>query len=1336
MFITISKSSSAKAAWHKQLHTSNIGAQFEAGRLTVFPESQLKLTKEYLLRKKIRPRPDAADAADKLLHELINEHISERGSPEVATLACLLEFSAFAAVPALTNFRGDNQQSFSISPYLRLLIVAHSIQRRYVSEEEAQVATALLHIRMNQPEPLLIFRNLVSTLTQIRSSNVLPVHYINKLLTYCKIPESFQLFFAKLTNRNQFASLYRAMSWIKDIVANPEQYRLAYEVVQVQVPEMRLWATWRPDEAMLQKWEDYNFSPEHAVQLQPIFRLEGPDITGAGYPTFKEAGPACFHTVNLEPPNLAGIQCLYVLLLQAMKGGHGAVDVMCRLCLSAPATPQSLELAGKIIGLRDEGCYNASKLIAKELTPTATPVAQMLTLTSVLPSLQQYPAMREIFAARVIDIVVPLMQSSQEIYRTNLKRSSRDNMGSVIMGYGRAVKNSAWLNDLIAWPEGFLGKLDRMPSDKVFRDVTQHLERPHSDRVDVVLKDYLAATIGGTGSAEEIASLRQALDAEQEFFLSHFEVERDRILGAIKKLNYVTDIHFLRACRNQILKEDLVLLKDLLPLVERGTCVSCIDMLRILARRIELPMRVSEVWSSLTLLIMGSHNTTLLDWACDNLPVNGWFRFITDIMVVFRVQPEQLGALASVGMTAERFEWWKRLQTDYYRGVKELDRRLRQKNGGIGSMRWLYLQEVPNVHELLDVTVGRKELGYDRQWLMGFLEPSHESLTTLCNCIAAHNTSSPQALHGIRTVLKRYFSESRWPDSALQAYLLAWTQSKEMSDEDKKAFHLLSELMGIKPSMNPHGLRFIKDKMLKEYDNVIELARNVEAIRIQLSRKDKDGTTELAQSLGMQGMRPYVDPGIPESLADAIECVGHKEYELCFPLTHIKGHDRKVRGIGSDLFPILTVRVTFDGEARQHGFCVHLSPHETVHDPVKGLHLVRSSSSASAAAATAHQYWYPRVRGKPRSRMCTASFNLFTYTLSQRLHRHFVFVDDNGVGGDTVTLKSIHDIVRDTIGRPGSECTSCGTSLTGLWKPTVCSQKSCRMELSQSSLLVQAYGLLVDGPVLDFLLGCVYSAARDSSGLQLLGSDCPYDKTKMCAVLDTFPALPADDNTTPFDLLNKIRTAESGYAREREQVLRWMSKWFRGCMLSAPPGKRLSILSDVEQFLLYNSTPQCEKAFYDTVQASGARAAAKTGQVVFHGSPPARMWKVLTEGLRNMSNTRYMAHGALNGPGIYLADEPVTSFDYSGQFNITWANSAYHGKKVLMGCELLEQNPNALLPVGAKKPPAGTHIVTDESRVLVRYVFICPSTYAMPVARNIDMAMRSTFGKLRAGPSV
>ncbi|EPE07986.1 uba ts-n domain containing protein [Ophiostoma piceae UAMH 11346] len=1328
MPITISKSSSAKAAWHKQLHTSNLGAQFEAGRLTIFPRSQLELTKEYLTRKKIRSKPDEAD---KLLHELINEHISERGSPEVATLACLLEFSPFAAVPALTNFRGDNHPGFSISTYLRLLIVAHSIQPRYVSEHEAQVATALLHIRMNQPEPLLIFRNMVSTLAQIRSSNVLPVHYINKLLIYCKIPESYQLFFAKLTSRSQFASLYRAMSWIKNIIANPEQYKLAYEVIQVQVPEMLLWATWRPDESMLQKWEEYNFKPEHVVQLQPIFRLEGPDSTGAGYPTFKEAGPACFHTINLEPPNLVGIKCLYVLLLQAMKGGNGAIDVMCRLCLSAPATPQSLELAGKIIELHDDGCYNASKLIVKELTPTATPIAQILTLTSVLPFLQQYPAMREIFAGRVIDIVVPLMQSTQETYRNNIKRSSRDNMGSVIMGYGRAVKNATWLNDLIAWPEDFLSKLDRMPSEKVFRDVIQHLERPHSDRVDVVLKDYLAATIGGTGTIEEIASLRLALDAEQEFFLSHFEVERDRILGAIKRLNYVTDIDFLRACRNQILKEDLVLLKDLLPLVERGTCVSCIDMLRILSRRIELPMRVSEVWTSLTLLIMGSHNTTLLDWACDNLPVNSWFRFIADILIVFRVQPEQLGALANVGMTVERFEWWKRLQTDYYRGVEELDRRLRQKNGGIGSMRWLYLQEIPNVHELLDVTVGRKELGYDRQWLLEFFEPSRESLTTLCNCIAAHNTSSPRALYGIRTVLERYFTESLWPDSASQAYLLAWTQSKEMSDEDKKAFHLLSELMSIKPSMNPHGLGFIKNKMLKEYDNVIELARNVEAIRIQLSRKDKDGTIELAQSLGMQGMRSYVDPEIPESLADAIECVGHREYELCFPLSHIKGHDRKVRGIGSDLFPILTVRVTFDGEEKQHGFCVHLSPHETMHDPVKGLHLVQSSSSVSAAA---HQYWRPRVRGKPRSRMCTVSFNLFTYTLSQRLHRHFV--DDDGVGKETVTLKSIHDIVSDTIGRPGSECTSCGDSLTGLWKPTVCSKPSCSIELSESSLLVQAYGLLVDGPVLDFLLGCVYSAARDSSGLQLLGSDCPYDKAKMCTVLDTFPALPADDNTTPFDLLNKIRTASSILVREREQVLAWMSKWFRGCMLSAPPGKRLSIMSDVEQFLLYNSTPECEKAFYDTVQASGSRSVAKTGNVVFHGSPPARMWKVLTEGLRNMSNTRYMAHGAVNGPGIYLADEPVTSFNYSGQFNNTWSKSAYRGKKVLMGCELLEQNPNAPLPAGAKKPPAGTHIVTDESRVLVRYVFICPSTYAMPVARNIDMAMRSTFGSLRAGPSV
>ncbi|CAK7244915.1 MAG: hypothetical protein STHCBS139747_006478 [Sporothrix thermara] len=1009
-----------------------------------------------------------------------------------------------------------------------------------------------------------------------------------------------------------------------------------------------------------------------------------------------------------------------------MAIGPEAISLLICLCIESPATDSSISFAETIMRIGNLDCCAASMTLVSSLVPDASINSRMMTLSSTLPVLQKHPALREVFANHIIDIVVPTMEAAQEVYKTRLYTYAKDTLGHKIHAYGRAIKRAPWLNDFL--PADFLEGLDHFPDDDVFQGIMSRLEVPQSQSVEKPLKAYLLATLGGTGAVEEIAALKMAVDSEQEFWITHQDVERNRILGLIRNLAYIKDVEFLHACRRQILAEDIVLLRDLLDRIERDSYISCVDMLRILARRIELPMIVHEVWISLMLMMLQQRANDLLAWSCDNLTVVEWFRFVADVRIVFANRPDYTAALASLDLTPTRLTWFQQLASEYFPAVEYIDRLQRQQNGGIASMRWLYLHEIPNTQALLSTIVGRKTLGYDSRWILSFFESSPNAIATLCNCLAAHDSSTPQGLYSIRTILERFYKEDQWPDSATQAYILAWRRSKDLTDEDKATLQLLSELMGIKPSLNPHGLSVIKTKMLKEYDGVIALAREVEGLRIQLSHKDSLRTSALATRIGMRGARPYIDPDIPESLSDAIECVGTKEYELCFPLAHLRGHDRKARGIAGDLFPVLTVRVTLKGAVNTHGFCVHLIPHETVTEPGTG-------QQGQPRQQNNHTYWRPRSNTyrKPTNSICTSSFNLFTHALAQRLHRHFQ--------DDTVSLKSIYDITNEMIRRPASQCTACGDELRGLWKPTICTKDMCIRDMSRSNLLVRAYSLLIDAPVLDFLLGCLYAAAKDSSGLQLMSTDCPFDKSRLMTILDSFPALPADESKTPFDLLKKILSSDRYLTNERGQVLTWMSKWFRGCMLSAPQGKRLSIMSEVEQFLLFNSTPECEKAFEEShsLRAQSASTstsvASRAGDVAFHGSQTSRVWKVLTEGLRNMSNTRYMAHGAVNGPGIYLADEPAISFGYSGAFKDTWSKSAFRDKKVLLGCELIKMDPSAPLPAGAKRPPAGTHIVTDEARVLVRYVFICPATYTMPPARHIDTAMKSTFASLRAGPA-
>ncbi|OAA57497.1 Poly(ADP-ribose) polymerase, catalytic domain protein [Niveomyces insectorum RCEF 264] len=1328
-----SSSSSLRADWHDELLSNNLAQRLDDGSLVDFPPTVLHLTEAYRKKKNLQ-RED--DKCNRHLNDLVHEHVHRKnGSREVATLACLLEYDKVTARVNLIALRGDDQVHPSYTRFLRCLIVANSIAPTYVPEQEAQVAKALLKIRLGYTEPLSIFRDMVVNLAAIRDSRMLPSRYINQLLAFCQIPRSYELYLDMLRRRCHFASLYRTVSWVGPFMLQ-QQCQLAQEVLRAQIPELDLWVSWRPDETRLQQWEDYAFTAEQMAKLQPLFYLEGPDVTKTGKPTFKEARPTIFQTATGEPPSLELVNRLLELLDNALHVGSSAINLYIGLCIDSALTDDTVALVDRVIGSDNDECCYVALVLATSLTPNATVSTRMAAMTNALPVLQAHPIMREIFASKIRADLVRTMKTAQEIYRTQLAANMGDNLGHRIYAFGRAIVRATWLHDLL--PEDFRNGLGVFPSDDVFRGIMDRLESSLTPSAEKTLKAYLVATLGGTGTSEDIAGLKTAVDAEQEFWITHPDVERNRILAHIRNLPYVQDTDFLRACRQQILVEDLVLLTDMLRLIERDSHLSCIDIVRILARRRTLPINVHHVWVSLVSLMLQHRAEDLLPWACDNLTVTAWFRWIEDMGIIFAGHNDHEILMHRLGFTSARQAWWARLQQEYLTGVEYLDRLQRHLKGGIASIKWLYLQEIPNVQALLDVIVGQKNLGYDQEWILSFFEPSLSAIATLCNCLAAHDQSSSQGRYGIRTILERYHAADPWPDSATAAYMMAWKRSNQLTEDDQKALSLLSELVGIGPSLNPRGLGVIRSKMLKEYDEVIELAREVEGLRIQLSRKDNKRTTALISRLGMQGSRPYIDPEIPAGLSDAIECVGNKEYELCFPLTHLQGHDRKTRGIGSDLFPILTVRVIMEDDSKLVGFCVHLVPHDTVGESASGsstdLQLKPRTGGVggnSSGKSSNHTYWKPwkQRSKKPTSRICSSSFNLFTHALAQRLHRHYLLPD--------VSLQSVYDVVSDTIKSPASECTACGDPLTGLWKPTICTKSMCATEMSRSSLLVRAYGLLIDPPVLDFLLGCVCAAVSDSSGLQLVSSDSPFEKHRMLQILHSFPALPRDETATPFDTLAKIR-ANAYLANEREQVLAWMSKWFRGCMLSAPPGKRLPIMSEVEQFLLYNSTPECEKAFRDCVQATGSsgstRSAVRTGDVVFHGSQTARMWKVLTEGLRNMSNTRYMAHGAVNGPGIYLADEPATSFSYSGLFNVTWNKSAFRNKKVLLGCELLEPNPNAPLPAGAKRPPAGTHIVTDESRVLVRYVFICPQSYTMPPARHIEQAMKSTFLNLQHGP--
>ena len=145
------------------------------------------------------------------------------------------------------------------------------------------------------------------------------------------------------------------------------------------------------------------------------------------------------------------------------------------------------------------------------------------------------------------------------------------------------------------------------------------------------------------------------------------------------------------------------------------------------------------------------------------------------------------------------------------------------------------------------------------------------------------------------------------------------------------------------------------------------------------------------------------------------------------------------------------------------------------------------------------------------------------------------------------------------------------------------------------------------------------------------------------------------------------------------------------------------------------------------------------GGVLFHGTSLDRLHAILCQGLRVLSNTSLGLNGATQGSGVYTADEPTTSLGYArsgtnrwglagsklrGSAGSGWNHSSFSNHRVMLGCEFAGQKPGT----------NGIHVITDPTRLMVRYVFMLDrNTTIVPQAKDVTPAMQSVFASLRSG---
>jgi hypothetical protein len=187
-------------------------------------------------------------------------------------------------------------------------------------------------------------------------------------------------------------------------------------------------------------------------------------------------------------------------------------------------------------------------------------------------------------------------------------------------------------------------------------------------------------------------------------------------------------------------------------------------------------------------------------------------------------------------------------------------------------------------------------------------------------------------------------------------------------------------------------------------------------------------------------------------------------------------------------------------------------------------------------------------------------------------------------------------------------------------------------------------------------------------------------------------------------------------ALSREALLSWLGLFFRGFMVEATGNYLIPSMPGVKQFVLLNSPHEREAAF--AIQSGGA-----VGEPVFHGTKPSRLLAILGVGLLNMSGGPGQMNGAAYGSGVYCGDDPSTSLSFCGGTGRSWRNSALGNRSVLLGCELAAYT----------QPRRNIHAIQQDTRLLVRYVFLLPPNFTPPQRRHVDTALSSAFSRTRSG---
>ncbi|KAK3343609.1 hypothetical protein B0T25DRAFT_302546 [Lasiosphaeria hispida] len=1283
-----------RETWHRALLGS--GAHQCLSEVQLFHQFPLtslsSATNVYINKKKLIPDTEACD--DKLV-DLVLEHDRRSGGvKEVAIVSCLHALSHSAGSALLVSLREECSRAEAEPRFLRCLILSHHANELLVHASECRAAEALLQL-LNGDDFLDTARQLFQSLAEDDANpSILSANYIISILMLANFDVNFENHIGLLREQRRYMSLHNAVSWIGAITSLPET-STARAVITSTVPHWRVWASWRPNYLRLMQWEGGSFTEAQRARLSPIFDLEGPDTTGYGREALRMSPPACFQFVTVLDRDPALLDRLLKLLDSAQRiPGHTALDLFIFLCVDSiqPIDNNLLSLTEAILDTRNNDCIDAMRLWLSNLPRSNRGFNNpMVALTKILPVLGYHPPLQRLLVRDISNDVINVMSLAQTEYLQMLGTGVAENLAEKIHAFGWAILAADWLQPSLT--ADFLHNLRRLPPQGTLLEVFDSLHQSDEAQINVA-KAYLSVIIGGNDG--DAAPMLRSIQRNIRLWGRGVHPDRANLTRAIGNLGHIGD-DVQEACFQRALVEDPFLARDLAAIIRVDTVTSCVDLTGILARRVRMRFTVHPCWYNLLFSLLEGRRNEIIAYTAEQPSADRWFRWVDDLRRLFPGGEGQ-PSVSGLELTPAMYEWWDMLFGRYQNVVTYLED---LHDGASGNLRWLWLwfQELPEIAGLqpadiivlLDLLLLEEERRSPLEgFILSHLRPVPYIIGLVCASLAALRRASPEARMAFESVQTRSKSglDGEWPRPAIEALMISWRRSQDLSISDRDGLRILSELLKLRSSVGDNGIRAAQASLMSDHAKVMGMARNLEKLRRKLRSQEPARAAAFFEELGVEDGMPGSDPAIPDKLSGVIENIGEQLWEMCFPLTHLSAQTKLAVGI-DDTSRMLLVRISH--QRQQPAFCIHFHPNDEGTDRHHGPWTVNGEM--------------------PDGIVCWTRPTLLVYILSRALSMFLL--------RDQRSLESVYGRIAAILDAPAAHCLVCSRSMgCQLWRPTVCSQ-ACSEIFQRAPLEVRIFSLISDPPVLDLLLASIYSAAGNPTpGMDLLPT-CPIPEPRLREVINSFPPLPA--NASPSWILSQIRASDASAAgsamtHDREVLLTWMSLQFRGCLVSAPQGSRVPAMPGAIQFLMLNASPDREIAFANSLANLITRGAG-IGGMTFHGAAMNQMWRVLTEGLKKTPGAPGTAL-----QGIPLVDEPAMVRESCGDSDSgAWERSALQGRNVMLVCEL------------AGHAWQGFHLISEESRVAVRYILLLPRVFTPPPTGMVREEVRRTLLSIREG---